>query len=411
MNVRRWVVTLVLVAAAGLFVQAAVPASAQKGAGPTDGRIAKAGIQPQVVSGTVNVAIYNDDVNGPGSYFDGGDSNAWEILQTILDSDPQGRFTTTVVTDLGAATLSGFDVLVLPDNSVPDANVSDVITWFTSGKVIVCLDSAVSFAEYSGLFWPGYGGDTGDVGEYTLWDYDTCQYDGQIAAVNCMTSGYTLGQAVSTISGDAEYYPWMLPPDAVTFLVSAGCEYGGEFAVARATKGAANASSPRPKHSVVAENGVAEPMVYGVFRDIPGYGRMVLLGPYDTPDEYVADAWPMIRNACTVPKILSFWDDGGMSQVCIDTCGSFTWNVIDGYGAPASYSAGISVYNGGTMFWSLPGASQYVYVYYDPNNHMAWGYLYDYNSGVYSSLFDTNTLNDPEGCYAGQEEPPPPQIY
>ena len=50
------------------------------------------------------------------------------------------------------------------------------------------------------------------------------------------------------------------------------------------------------------------------------------------------------------------------------------------------------------MFWSEPGAAQYIYTYYDPNNHTAWGYLYDYTTGLYSSLYDGNTLNDPPGC-------------
>ncbi len=136
-------------------------------------------------------------------------------------------------------------------------------------------------------------------------------------------------------------------------------------------------------------------MVYGVFRDIPGHGRMVLLGPYDRPNEGYANAWPMIRNACTVPYLHTFFDDNEMSQVCLQACGGFTWNVLSGYGAPATYTGTLNVYNGGTMFWSRPGASQYVYVYYDPNNHMAWGYLYDYSTGVYSSLFDANTLDDP----------------
>ena len=91
----------------------------------------------------------------------------------------------------------------------------------------------------------------------------------------------------------------------------------------------------------------------------------------------------------------SFHDDGNMSALCVDTTtGAFQWSVAGGQ----TYTGTLNVYNGGTMFWSQPGASQYVYLYYDPNNHMAWGYLYDYGTYVYSSLYDSNTLNNPPGC-------------
>ena len=91
----------------------------------------------------------------------------------------------------------------------------------------------------------------------------------------------------------------------------------------------------------------------------------------------------------------SFHDDGNTSALCVDnTTGSFLWSVAGGQ----TFTGTLSVYNGGTMFWSQPGASQYVYLYYDPNNHAAWGYLYDYSTYVYSSLFDSNTLDDPPGC-------------
>ncbi len=96
-----------------------------------------------------------------------------------------------------------------------------------------------------------------------------------------------------------------------------------------------------------------------------------------------------------------FHDDGNTSALCIDsTTGAFQWSISGG----RTYTGTLNVYNGGVMFWSKPGASQYVYFYYDPNNHMAWGYLYDYTTGVYSSLFDSNTLNNPPGCSAVQPE-------
>ncbi len=95
----------------------------------------------------------------------------------------------------------------------------------------------------------------------------------------------------------------------------------------------------------------------------------------------------------------TFQDNYDMAQACVDsTTGDFQWYVAGGN----TYSGTLNVYNGGTMYWSRPGAPQYVYLYYDPNNHMAWGYLYDYSTYIYSSLFDTNTLdNDSCGSIGG----------
>ena len=61
----------------------------------------------------------------------------------------------------------------------------------------------------------------------------------------------------------------------------------------------------------------------------------------------------------------------------------------------ATFAGTLTACNGGTMFWSQLGASQYVCFYCDPDNHAAWGYLYDYTTGVYPSMYDSNKLNDP----------------
>ncbi len=100
---------------------------------------------------------------------------------------------------------------------------------------------------------------------------------------------------------------------------------------------------------------------------------------------------------------VGFVDDTPTSEACVNAAtGAFNWQVVGG----PSFCGSLNVYNGGTMFWSKPGASQYVYIYYDPNGHTAWGYLYDYTTGLYSSLFDSNTLNDETGCAFLQEGPP-----
>ncbi len=96
-----------------------------------------------------------------------------------------------------------------------------------------------------------------------------------------------------------------------------------------------------------------------------------------------------------------FQDDGLASQLCVSSkTGAFQWTVMSGPYTGMTFTGTLRVYNGGTMFWSMPGSSQYVYLYYDPNNHRAWGYLYDYSTYVYSSLYDFNTLNDPATCGA-----------
>ena len=339
----------------------------------------------------VTVAIYNDSINGHGSYFYGGDSNSWSEVQSILNSDPQGRFSTTVVTDLSATTLANFQVLSLPDNAVPDQWLPTVAAWFQAGHVIVCFDSAVSYAVYSGLFWPGY---SGGVYYGTLWDYSSCDGDGQIAALDYITNGYTLGQAVSTIGGDAEYYSWMLPAGSNTFNVSGsggGCED-----LASTRQGIA---TPRPG-AKAPEDGSS--LVYGVYRDVAGQGRMVLLGPYDHPG-YTEDAWPMIRGAHLVSSSssydLSFYDDYGRSQLCVNsTTGAFLYKILTGphvgsytgSAKVAKNSLYISVSaptgsSGGTILW----------LYENLMTHSASGYYLNTPSGISSYLSDINTTNDP----------------
>ncbi len=98
----------------------------------------------------------------------------------------------------------------------------------------------------------------------------------------------------------------------------------------------------------------------------------------------------------------NFYDDMGASVMCVNKItGAFKWTILTGPYTGTVYTGTLNVYNGGTMFWSQPGSMQYVYLYYDPNGKMAWGYLYDYTSYVYSSLFDTNTTNNPPLCTGG----------
>ncbi len=149
-------------------------------------------------------------------------------------------------------------------------------------------------------------------------------------------------------------------------------------------------------------------------------GRSIIVGNSDPTNVYSVDTATYAVTAIPIGEYyypmgvaiasgynMVFQDDAPASQLCVSSqTGAFEWTVMSGPYAGTFYKGTLSAYNGGTMFWSQPGASQYVYVYYDPNGHMAWGYLYDYTTGVYSSLYDSNTLNDPATCGAGV--PPPP---
>ena len=357
-----------------------------------------------VAPDTTRVAIYNDSLNGHGSYFNGGDSNSYALVQSILDSDPQERFTTTVVTDLSAATLANFDVLSLPDNAVPDQYLAAVAAWFVPGKVIVCFDSAVSYAAYSGFFWPGYGG---DVYNGTLWDYGSCYDDGQIAQVDYITSDYTVGQAVSTIGGDAEFYPNMLPADANVFLASAGCAGGESFVAARQGNGVPNLRSERSRE----ETGSA--LVYGAYRDVScRNGRMVLLGPYDRPGDSASDAWPMIRNAHlmqTAPPIsydLSFLDDYGRSQLCVSSAsGAWQYSVLKGNGTGKIYTGcGPVVTGSGYMrLTATPGSGYGLNLIYYTTAHRATATFTYRPDAVSSALYDQNTTNNQTTCGGGTQ--------
>ncbi len=98
----------------------------------------------------------------------------------------------------------------------------------------------------------------------------------------------------------------------------------------------------------------------------------------------------------------NFYDDAGSTVICVNrVTGAFKWTILTGPYAGTVHTGTLKVYNGGTMFWSQPGAPQYLYLYHCPNTMTAWGYAYDYTTYVYSSLFDTNTTNNPPLCTGG----------
>jgi hypothetical protein len=196
------------------------------------------------VDAPLRVGLYNHPWTGDISYWVGGNGNLFAYYQSILDADPEGRFETVVVTDLTPAVLDTIDVLVLPDNAVPNVHLSSVDAWFRSGRrVIVAVDSAVTYAAYSGLLW----GTPGSNGYGALWDYGSRSYDQIVERDDFITRSYHLGQRLSSLSGDSQMFDWLLPADAVALTRSA----------------------------------VATSRKYVVYRDVPQTGsRIVVLGPY-----------------------------------------------------------------------------------------------------------------------------------
>lgn len=113
-----------------------------------------------------------------------------------------------------------------------------------------------------------------------------------------------------------------------------------------------------------------------------------------------------ISNASPPPYTVSFMDDLGRSQFCVRPCdGNYQWSILSGPGAPAVIRGRCQALNGGTLFVSLPGAANSLYVVYDALRHKANGYFYGVpfagpslealSASVYSPLVDKKTTNDP----------------
>ncbi|MFQ6128447.1 MAG: CARDB domain-containing protein [Thermoplasmata archaeon] len=191
----------------------------------------------------IGVGIFDHDNTGDISYWTGGNQNLFSEYDTILTSDPESRFSTVVITDLSASTLSGIDALLLPDNAVPDIYLTDVSNFFSAGGGIITVDSAVCYAAYSGFLWPGAAGTNG---EGIYWDYGSSSDDQEILITHKITEDYVVGNVYSSISGDAQMFDSLLPTDALALTAK---------------------SSDNTK-------------IYVAAREVAGEGRIVELGPY-----------------------------------------------------------------------------------------------------------------------------------
>ena len=206
----------------------------------------------------IAVAIYSHSITSDISYWTGGNTNAGSLYHNILTSDVESRFVVTVVTDLSPATLTGFDRLILPDNAVPDVYTNSVSSWFTPGKRIIAVDSATTYAAYSGFMWPASAGSNG-YGVY--WDYGSGSNDQEVLRFDRITRDYGVGQVLSAYSGDSEMFASGLPGQTVQL------------------------TAKHWDHS----------KVYVASRDVPGKGTIVVLGPYSPLVE--SNLYMLVRNA------------------------------------------------------------------------------------------------------------------
>lgn len=138
------------------------------------------------------------------AYFTGTNTNSYANASTVLNKSY--RLFIKVVTDAkllsNPSILDRFDVIVIPDNSPSDTLVNSIVSWHSTGKGIVGVDSAACFLN-NGIISPGINGI--DV----WWKYEFPKgTEIQITASDYITEGYPIGwqKTVSGFSPDCAYY-------------------------------------------------------------------------------------------------------------------------------------------------------------------------------------------------------------
>jgi hypothetical protein len=208
----------------------------------------------------VSVAVYNHDTSADISYWTGGVENSYETYQDVLEGDPENRFRVGIVYDLSSSTLSGYDRLILPDNAVPDDYLDEVREWLWEGNNVIAVDSAITYVSYDGLMWEESHGTNG---EDTYWDYSSDE-DDLLIFRDPITEDIFVSYTLSSDSGDAQMYGYMLPYDA----------------------------------RVLAESAYDSTYIYAACRRIPSGGNVFVLGPFESPED---DLYPFIREVVYAP--------------------------------------------------------------------------------------------------------------
>ena len=278
------------------------------------------------------VAVFNSPDYPP--YFVGGNVNDWSAVSNVLNNDPTNRFQVTVLTSLnagpGAIGIEDQDVLFLPDNAVPMDSLQTVANWFQTGKVIVTMDSATSYAAYAGWMWPGAVG-THSYG--TDWSYDSGENDQRIWVDDPITAGHTVGEVIGSQIYDASFYTDRLPADAHAL--------------------AGSSSDPN--------------RCYAAYRDVPGKGRIIILGPYVPP---MQSQESIIRESAVPPPLPrsielvapnggEYYQPADIVPVSFSTSGGW----VDSDRIKLEYCTGLD-----TVWRQIPGAESLV----DSSSSFAW---------------------------------------
>jgi hypothetical protein len=101
-----------------------------------------------------------------------------------------------------------------------------------------------------------------------------------------------------------------------------------------------------------------------------------------------------------IPVVNNFTDDAprNLEQACFNRLtGAYVWTVLSGPHVGTVFTGTAAVYNAGAKFTNKPADPNKFSVVYDPVKHKASGWLI--SGGVYYPLTDSNTTNNPPGCY------------
>lgn len=215
----------------------------------------------------VQVAVLDSYDDPP--FFVGTSLNSWFTYTNLFESDPAQRFQAYPVTYLSSE--SQVDILVLPDNAPLERFLDDVDAWFAPGKTLIAVDSAASYAAFSGFLWPDAAGTSGNP---DYWVHRSSTDDQEVLREDFVTRAFNLGEVLTGSNGSAVAWTSALPPDVVSLTGPNGDSSGR----------------------------------YAVYRDVPGKGRIILLGPYNYPSsdlvQLIRDAaYSLYTDQCTSPAL------------------------------------------------------------------------------------------------------------
>jgi len=135
-------------------------------------------------------------------YATGFNNNFFAEVIAVLEKDPYILPEVVYNAEIQAGILSNYDVLLLADNwpaLASNFNIFDF--WNNTGGGIVALDSAIEYLCFDGILPEESAGSNGAL---VYWDYNTWT-TAVISTAHPVTAGYTVGENITGISGDARY--------------------------------------------------------------------------------------------------------------------------------------------------------------------------------------------------------------